>query len=44
MTAALSSIEFGIMPATGSILLALTRKLSELWPEAVDPPYYPAFR
>jgi Phosphotransferase enzyme family len=42
--AALSSAEFGIMPATGAILPALIRKLSELWPEAVEPPYYPAFR
>ncbi|HEY6541010.1 MAG TPA: phosphotransferase [Ktedonobacteraceae bacterium] len=42
--AALSSIELHVMPAIGAILLALTRKLSELWPEAVEPPYYPAFR
>jgi hypothetical protein len=42
--AALSSKEFGKMSVTGVILQILTRKLSERWPEAVEPPYYPAFR
>ncbi len=42
--AASSSIEFGQMPATGTLLQTLATKLSERWPEAVEPPYYPAFR
>jgi hypothetical protein len=41
--AASSSVEFGQMSATGTLLQALTAKLSARWPEAVDPPYYPAF-
>lgn len=41
--AAFSSREFGMLPATGTLLTALTGKLSERWPEAVEPPYYPAF-
>jgi len=26
------------------MLRAIADKLAELWPEAVEPPYYPAFR
>jgi hypothetical protein len=42
--AASSSQEFGQMLATGTLLQALTAKLSARWPEAIEPPYYPAFQ
>ena len=38
------SQEFDKMPACGTLLQALTAKLSAHWPEAVEPPYYPAFQ
>lgn len=43
-SAASTSDEFRCMPATGAMLRAIADKLAELWPEAVEPPYYPAFR
>lgn len=36
--------EFTHLPATGATLRALPPRLAPLWPEAADPPYYPAFR
>ncbi|HEY1354241.1 MAG TPA: DUF2087 domain-containing protein [Ktedonobacteraceae bacterium] len=41
--AAHACAEFGHMPATGTSLRAMATRLSHLWPEAVEPPCYPAF-
>lgn len=41
--AAHASEEFAHMRATGTTLRAITTRLAQIWPEAVDPPYYPAF-
>jgi hypothetical protein len=35
--------QFAHMPATGASLRAIANKLAQIWPAAVDPPYYPAF-
>ncbi len=43
-TAAGASEEFGHLRATGTTLRAIASRLVDLWPEAIDPPYYPAFR
>ncbi|GHO46754.1 phosphotransferase [Ktedonospora formicarum] len=32
------------LPALGNTLRLCAKRLTQLWPEAVDPPYYPAFR
>lgn len=41
--AADASEQFGHMRATGASLRAIAAKLAQLWPDAVEPPYYPAF-
>jgi hypothetical protein len=43
-SAAQAAEKFQAMPETGSLMQAMAEKLSTLWPEAVEPPYYPAFR
>lgn len=42
-TAADASEQLSHMRATGASLRAIASKLTQIWPEAVDPPYYPAF-
>jgi hypothetical protein len=42
-SAAHASQEFNHLPATGTTLHAIADRLAQLWPEANDPPYYPAF-
>lgn len=41
--AAHASEQFDHMRATGASLRAMAIKLAQLWPDAVEPPYYPAF-
>jgi hypothetical protein len=41
--AAGASEQFGHMRATGVSLRAIATRLAQIWPEAVEPPYYPAF-
>jgi len=41
--AAHASEEFAHLRASGATLRAIASRLAERWPEAVDPPYYPAF-
>ncbi len=38
-----ASEEFAHLQATGATLHAIADRLAQLWPEANDPPYYPAF-
>ncbi len=38
-----ASAEFDHLPATGATLRAIADRLAQLWPEATNPPYYPAF-
>jgi hypothetical protein len=42
--AADASEQFGQLPAIGRTVRARASRLTERWPEAVDPPCYPAFR
>lgn len=41
--AAEASERWGHLPAIGRTVRACASRLAERWPEAVDPPYYPAF-
>jgi hypothetical protein len=41
--AADASEQFGHMRATGGSLRAIATRLAQIWPEAVEPAYYPAF-
>ena len=41
--AAHACAEFAHLPATGATLRTFASGLAQLWPAAVDPPYYPAF-
>ncbi len=42
--AAHASEAFEHLPALGHTVRLCARRLAQRWPEAVDPPYYPAFR
>jgi hypothetical protein len=42
--AAHASKEFEHLPAIGRTMRSFANRLAQLWPEAADPPYYPAFR
>jgi hypothetical protein len=42
--AANSSEDFEHLSAVGGTLRSFANRLAQIWPEAVDPPYYPAFR
>lgn len=35
---------FGHLPAVRRTLRACADRLAKRWPEAIDPPYYPAFQ
>ncbi len=41
--AARASEQFEHLRAIGASLRAIARNLAQIWPEAVEPPYYPAF-
>ncbi|HEU5367780.1 MAG TPA: phosphotransferase [Ktedonobacterales bacterium] len=43
-TAAHASETFEHLPSVGRTVHQFARRLAQRWPEAVDPPYYPAFR